>query len=191
MFENILLPYSVIRIDTLLCYSGLLCWAHLQMCHPTPLYGPILLVILRNVPPYSVISHSAVNWNFRVVPDRSLALNWPTKYIICTHLHQNYVWSPHISYKTYQWLPTHRYKSKFHLNNEIPTLEEIYKAAGHFILQMNDEFRPTMAVYCVTWNLGSCDMLQKHFIFPLYKTGHWGHGWFQACTQPMRDIVTK
>ena len=66
MFENILLPYSVIRIDTLLCYSGLLCWAHLQMCHPTPLYRPILLVILRNVPPYSVISHSSVNWNSRV-----------------------------------------------------------------------------------------------------------------------------
>ena len=72
MFENILLPYSVIRIDTLLCYSGLLCWAHLQMCHPTPLYGPILLVILRNVPPYSVISHSAVNWNFRVLNNQIL-----------------------------------------------------------------------------------------------------------------------
>ena len=83
MFENILLPYSVIRIDTLLCYSGLLCWAHLQMCHPTPLYGPILLVILRNVPPYSVISHSAVNWNFRVMVHPELELTgrklgqWP------------------------------------------------------------------------------------------------------------------
>ena len=65
--KSILLPYSVIRIDTLLCYSGLLCWAHLQMCHPTPLYGPILLLILRNVPPYSVISHSSVNWNSRVI----------------------------------------------------------------------------------------------------------------------------
>ena len=31
-----------------------------EMCYPTLLYGPILLVILRNVPPYFVIYHSSV-----------------------------------------------------------------------------------------------------------------------------------
>ena len=36
------------------------------MCYPTLLYGHILLVILRNVPSYSVISHSSVIWNSRV-----------------------------------------------------------------------------------------------------------------------------
>ena len=34
--------------------------------NPTLLYGPILLVFLINVPPYSVISHSSVIWNSRV-----------------------------------------------------------------------------------------------------------------------------
>ena len=33
------------------------------MYYPTLLYGPMLLVILINVPPYSVISHSSVIWN--------------------------------------------------------------------------------------------------------------------------------
>ena len=36
------------------------------MCYPTLLYWPILLVILRNVPPYFVISHFSVIWNSRV-----------------------------------------------------------------------------------------------------------------------------
>ena len=35
-------------------------------CYPTLLYGPILLVILKNLPPYSVIYHSSVIWNSRV-----------------------------------------------------------------------------------------------------------------------------
>ena len=57
-----------IQIDTLCCYSSLHCRVHFKMCHPTLLYGPILLVILRNVPPYSVISHSSVIWNSGVTP---------------------------------------------------------------------------------------------------------------------------
>ena len=39
-----------------------------KMCYPTQLYGPILLVILRNVPTYSVISHPSVIWNSGVTP---------------------------------------------------------------------------------------------------------------------------
>ena len=49
-------------------------WYPMQMgtCFPTLLCGPILLVIfeiqkqkcLRNIPPYSAISHSSVIWNF-------------------------------------------------------------------------------------------------------------------------------
>ena len=37
------------------------------MCYPCLLYGPILLVILINVPPYSIISRSSVIWNSRVI----------------------------------------------------------------------------------------------------------------------------
>ena len=37
------------------------------MCYPTLLYGPILFVILRYVPPYSVIFHSSVIWNSGVL----------------------------------------------------------------------------------------------------------------------------
>ena len=53
------------------------------MCHPTLSYWPILLVILRNVPPYSVIFHSSVIWNSRVMAWHRQATNhylnqcWP------------------------------------------------------------------------------------------------------------------
>ena len=56
-----------IQIDTQCYYSSLHCRVQFEMCYPTLLYGPILLVILRNVPPYSVISHSSVIWNSGVM----------------------------------------------------------------------------------------------------------------------------
>ena len=52
-----------IQIDTQCYYSSLHCRVQFEMRYPTLLYGPILLVILRNVPPYYVISHSSVIWN--------------------------------------------------------------------------------------------------------------------------------
>ena len=52
--------------DTLCYYSSLHCRVHFEMCDPVWLYGPILLVILINVPPYSIISHSSVIWNYGV-----------------------------------------------------------------------------------------------------------------------------